>query len=92
VTTFTQCNDHLTGYKTAMTKLLEQAVEKLQTLPADIQDQAAHMLLAYVGDEEASIELTPEEEVELTAAQAETARGHFSIEAELEALLAKLRR
>ena len=75
-----------------MTKLLEQAVGKLQALPADRQDQAAQMLLAYVGDEEASIELTPEEEAELIAAQAGTARGPFSIEVELEALLSKLRR
>jgi hypothetical protein len=75
-----------------MTKLLEQAVEKLQTLSADRQDQAAHMLLAYVGNEEPSIELTAEEEAELIAAQAGMARGHFSIEAELEALLSKLRR
>ena len=75
-----------------MTKLLEQAVEKLQALPDDRQDQAAQMLLAYVGDEEASIELTPEEEAEFNAAQVGTARGHFSIEAELEALLSKLRR
>lgn len=75
-----------------MTKLLEQAVEKLQSLPDDRQDQAAQMLLAYVSDEDVAIELTPEEEAEFSAAQARTARGHFSIEAELEALLSKLRR
>ena len=43
-----------------MIKLLEQAVEKVQALPLDMQDQAARMLLAYAGDEEPILALTPE--------------------------------
>src|SRR5450755_567440 len=73
-----------------MTKLLKQAVEKVQALPADMQDQAARMLLAYAGDEELLIELTPEEEADLIEAQAEMARGEFASEAEVEARIAAI--
>jgi hypothetical protein len=75
-----------------MTKLLEQAIEKLQALPGDMQDQAARMLLAYAGDEEFVIELTAEEEADLMEAQAEMARGEFASEAEVEAVFSKYRR
>ncbi|HLJ63050.1 MAG TPA: hypothetical protein VKT70_03020 [Stellaceae bacterium] len=75
-----------------MTKLLEQAVEKILALPAEMQDQAARMLLVYVGDEEPMIELTPEEEADLIEAHAEMARGEFASEEEVEAVLSKFRR
>ena len=74
-----------------MTKLLEQAVEKVQALPPEMQDQAARMLLVYAGDEEPVIELTPEEEADLIEAQAEMARGEFATEAEVQAVLSKYR-
>jgi hypothetical protein len=69
-----------------MTELLKQAIEKLQALPVDTQDQAARMLLAYAGDEELVIELTQEDEANLTEAQAEIARGEFASDAEVEAV------
>lgn len=74
-----------------MTKMLEQAIEKLQALPADMQDQAARMLLAYAGEEELVIELTEEEEADLAEAQAEMARGEFASDAEVEAVFSKYR-
>jgi hypothetical protein len=39
------------GYAAGVTKLLDQAVEKVHALPAEMQDEAARMLLAYAGDE-----------------------------------------
>jgi hypothetical protein len=75
----------------AMTKLLEQAVEKVQALPREMQDQAARMLLAYAGDEEPILALTPEEEADLIEAQAEMQRGEFASDAEVEAVFAKYR-
>ena len=74
-----------------MTKLLEQAFEKVQALPHDMQDQAARMLLAYAGDEEPILELTAEEEADLLEAQAEMARGEFATDAEVQAVFAKYR-
>ena len=74
-----------------MTQLLEQAVEKVQALPLEMQDQAARILLAYAGDEEPVLELTPEEESDLMEAQAEMQRGEFATDAEVEAVLSKYR-
>lgn len=74
-----------------MTKLLEKALEKVQALPAEMQDQAARILLAYAGGEETMIELTPEEEADLIEAKAEVARGELASEAEVEAVLSKYR-
>jgi hypothetical protein len=56
-----------------------------------MQDQAARMLLAYAGDEEPVIELTPEEEADLIEAQAEVARGEVASPAEVDAVLSKYR-
>jgi len=74
-----------------MIKLLEQAVEKVKALPPAMQDQAARMLLAYAGDEEPVVALTPEEEADLMEAQAERQRGEFATDAEVEAVLSKYR-
>ena len=74
-----------------MTKLLEQAIEKVQALPADMQDQVARMLLAYAGNEELIIGLTPEEEADLYKALTEMARGEIASDAEVEAVLSKYR-
>jgi hypothetical protein len=74
-----------------MTTLLEQALEKVQALPDEMQDQAARMLLAYAGGDEAVIELTAEEEADLIEAQAEVARGEIASPAEVEAELSRYR-
>jgi hypothetical protein len=57
-----------------MTKLFERAIERVQALPAEMQDQAARMLLTYAGDEEPLVELTPEEEADLSEAGRNGAR------------------
>ena len=79
------------GYRLSMTKLLEEAVQKVQALPLEMQEQAARMLLAYAGDEEPVLKLTPEEG-DLIETRAEMRRGEFATAAEVEAVLAKYRR
>ncbi len=74
-----------------MNKLLERAVEKVQALPLEMQDEAARILLAYAGDVEPILELTPEEEADLIEAQAEMQRGEFATAEEVEAVFAKYR-
>jgi hypothetical protein len=75
-----------------MTKLLEEAVQKVRALPLEMQEQAARILLAYAGDEEPILMLTPEEEADLLQAEAEMRRGEFATGAEVEAVFAKYRR
>jgi hypothetical protein len=79
-------------YHFHMTKLLEEAVQKVRELPLEMQEQAARMLLAYAGDEEPILMLTPEEEADLLEAQAEMRRGEFATAAEVEAVFAKYHR
>ena len=75
-----------------MTKLLDRAVERVQALPAEMQDEAARLLLAYVGDDQPMIELTREEEADLIDALAEMARREFASEDQVDAVLSKYRR
>jgi len=75
-----------------MIKMLEEAVRKVQALPLEMQEQAARILLAYAGDEEPILKLTPEEEADLIEAQAEMRRGEFATDAEVEAVFAQYRR
>jgi len=74
-----------------MTKLLDLAIEKAQTLPAEMQDQVARMLLTYAGEDAPIAELTSEEEADLREAKAEAARGELASAAEVEAVLSKYR-
>ncbi len=55
----------------------------------EMQDEAARIFLAYAGEEEPILALTPEEEADLMEAQAERQRGEFASEAEVEAVFAK---
>ena len=54
-----------------------------------MQDEIARLVLAYAGDEQPSLQLTPEEEADLAASDAEEARGKFATEDQMRALWAK---
>ena len=72
-----------------MTKLLEQAIEKVQALPPEVQDEAARVLLLYIGDDEPVIELTAEEEASLRTSLDQAARGEFATDEQVRAIWAK---
>jgi hypothetical protein len=61
-----------------MTRLLEQAIETVSTLPDDTQDELARILLQLAGVEQPPYELTPEEEADIDASLAEVERGEFA--------------
>lgn len=69
-----------------MTELLEHAIERLRTLPPETQDDFARVLLRLAGEGEAPYRLTPEEEIDLEAAEEEAARGDLADEADLKAV------
>ena len=71
-----------------MTKLLEKAVAAISALPDEQQDEAAFILLQFVGIEP-PFELTDEDKVELDASLAEEARGEFATDEEVRAMWAK---
>jgi predicted transcriptional regulator len=72
-----------------MTRLLEQAIETVSTLPDDTQDELARILLQLAGVEQLPYELTPEEEADLDASLAEAERGEFATDEEVRAMWAK---
>ena len=72
-----------------MTRLLEQAVEKLRRLPDAEQDALAHVLLQLAGEEQPLVRLSEHEERDLAEALAEAERGEFATDAEMRALWAK---
>jgi hypothetical protein len=73
-----------------MTKLLERALDAVRDLPADAQDDIAHVLLRLVGaDDEGPIPLTPVEEAAIRASKAAAARGDFATDDEVRAVWAK---
>lgn len=75
-----------------MTDLLEQAIERVRTLPPETQDGLARVLLRLSGhDMEQVYHFTPEEHADLDAAEEETARGDFATDEEIAAVLARRR-
>ena len=74
-----------------MTQLLEQAVQSIRALPPAAQDAVARFILDLARDGESVIQLTPEEDADLAAADAEIERGELATDAEVAALWAKPR-
>ncbi len=72
-----------------MTELLEQAIERVRALPPETQDDFARVLLRLAGDDEPVYQLTPEEEADLAAADAEIARGELATDEQVRAVWAK---
>ncbi len=70
-----------------MTKLLEKAMEMANSLPPEMRDNIARMVLLYAGDDRSSSPLTPDEETEL--AEAEADRGAFATDEQVRAIWAK---
>ena len=72
-----------------MTKLLERAVDSVRTLPAEVQDELARLLLQVAGEEQPVIILTAEERADIVEADAEIARGEFATDEQMRSILAK---
>jgi hypothetical protein len=72
-----------------MTRLLEQAIETVSTLPDDTQDELARILLQLAGVEQPPYELTSEEKPDIDASLAEAERGEFATDEEVRAMWAK---
>jgi hypothetical protein len=76
-----------------MTKLLDQALKAVRSLPADAQDDIARVVLRLVGtDDEASpVPLSPEERAAVVGSKAAAARGEFATDEQIRAVWAKHR-
>ena len=72
-----------------MTKLLEHAVETVRSLPPEMQDELARMLLQFAGEEQPVVQLTAEEEASFEESLAQAARGEFATDEQVRAIWAK---
>lgn len=72
-----------------MTELLEQAIERVRTLPPETQDSVARMLLQWASDQESVYHLTEEEEASFATSLAQARRGEFATDEQVRAIWAK---
>ena len=78
-----------------MVELLENAILKARSLPAEMQEELAHVVLGFIGAETV-LQLTAEEDADLAEAEAEAEaeveRGELATDGEVAAVFAKFRR
>ena len=72
-----------------MTKLLEQAVETVRALPAEIQDELARKLLQLAGEDQPVFQLGAGEESSFDESLAQADRGEFATDEQVRAIWAK---
>lgn len=72
-----------------MTKLLEQAVETVRGLPAEMQDELARMLLQLAGQDQPVFQLSVEEESSFEESLAQAERGEFASDEQVLAIWTK---
>lgn len=72
-----------------MTTLLDRAVEAARSLPPELQDEIARLVLQLARGNGASIALTAEERAAIAKSRAAAARGEFATDHELRAVWAK---
>ena len=75
-----------------MTRLLEEAVATVASLPDEQQDEFARILLQITGHEQPVFVLTPEEEADLDASIAAEESGDFATDQEMLVIRAKYAR
>jgi hypothetical protein len=72
-----------------MTILLEKAVLTARSLPQDMQDEIARMVLAVAGEDEEIVQLTAEEKGSLELSLKQAANGEFASDEEVQAVWSK---
>jgi predicted transcriptional regulator len=73
-----------------MNKLLDRALATVRTLPPEMQDHIAHIILRLTGaDDEPPVPLTSNEQADVAASKAAAARGEFATDEEVRAVWAR---
>lgn len=72
-----------------MTKLLEQAVETVRGLPAEVQDELARVLLQLAGEDQPVVQLSADDEASFEESLAQADRGEFASDEQVSAIWAK---
>ena len=72
-----------------MTDLLEEAVSAARSLPPDMQDDIARVVLMMASGDLEPVPLTVDERQAIARSKAAAARGDFATDGEVQAVLAK---
>lgn len=72
-----------------MTELLEQAVETVRRLPADVQDELARILLQLAGKDQPPVQLGTADEASFAESLGQAERGQFATDEQVRAIWAK---
>jgi hypothetical protein len=72
-----------------MTKLLDQALDAVRKLPADMQDDIARVVLQLVRDDAAPVTLSPEERAAISLSKSAVTGGEFATDEQVRAVWAK---
>lgn len=72
-----------------MTKLLDQALEMARSLPAELQDDIARVVLQLTGDDNVVVELSDDERAAIERSKAAAKRGAFASDEDVRMLWAK---
>jgi hypothetical protein len=73
-----------------MSKLLNEAIGKVQKLPESEQDRVAELLLGFADRRQARYVLSDEQAAEVAAARQEARAGQFASDEEMTALWRKI--
>ena len=72
-----------------MAKLLDRALEVARSLPSDVQDDIARVVLQLAGGEVSPVVLSADERAAIAASKAAAARGEFATDEQVRAMWAK---
>jgi predicted transcriptional regulator len=75
--------DGETCYNPNMTKLLEEAIERVRQLPEALQDEAAEILLSLVSKCAEPVHLDDETRIAVREGKAQASRGEFVTDEEM---------
>jgi hypothetical protein len=76
----------LSAYVCRMTKLLEEAIQRVKALPEPDQDIAAEFLLGFADSEKKRYQLSNEQLREVELAKEQARKGEFATDGEMESL------
>ena len=77
------------GYLTIMTKLFDQAIEAVRSLPPDAQDDIARIILQLAGNDAEPVPLSTDERAAIARSKAAAERGEFATDEQVRATWAK---
>ncbi|WP_330083448.1 hypothetical protein [Methylocystis iwaonis] len=72
-----------------MTKLLDEAMGVLRSLPPQDQDEIARMIIELTGEGGSPVLLSPEEKAAIARSKAAATRGEFATEAQVRSVWEK---